>query len=201
MRMRRCVAIVVSMACGVGGSSCQTPRPAGDRPAPRAAVSSRRMADGNDWTTENLSVAISGSYCYADVDRNCRRYGRLYTWESARRGCQSLGSRWRLPTDDEWRELARRYDGVGDESADDGRSSYRALMFGGRAGFNARLGGGRTDGLYARLEAHGFYWTDSGADSAGATFYNFAHGGRALHRQASGEKLQAFSVRCIRRPA
>jgi hypothetical protein len=39
------------------------------------------MADGKEWTTENLNVEASPSYCYADAEQNCRRYGRLYTWE------------------------------------------------------------------------------------------------------------------------
>ena len=38
-------------------------------------------------------------------------------------------------------------------------------------GFDALLGGGRNadDGQYARLEAHGFYWSASEGDPGGAT--------------------------------
>ena len=43
------------------------------------------MADGKEWTTQNLNVATEGSFCYADAEVDCRRYGRLYTWESARK--------------------------------------------------------------------------------------------------------------------
>jgi uncharacterized protein (TIGR02145 family) len=64
------------------------------------------MADGKQWTVENLNVDTAGSYCYGDAPENCRRYGRLYTWESAPRACLSLGQGWRLPTDDEWRQWA-----------------------------------------------------------------------------------------------
>ena len=66
--------------------------------------SAKRMADGKQWTTHNLDVTSVPSYCYEDAELNCRRYGRLYTWESARRACESLGDGWRLPTDDEWRQ-------------------------------------------------------------------------------------------------
>ena len=66
-------------------------------------VSFKRMADGKQWTAYNLNVTATPSYCYDDAEANCRRYGRLYTWESARQACQSLGDGWRLPTDDEWR--------------------------------------------------------------------------------------------------
>ena len=161
--------------------------------------SSTRMADGKQWTTSNLDVKTVPSYCYDDAEQNCRRYGRLYTWESAQRGCQSLGDGWRLPTDDEWRQMAKRYGGVSEDSADGGTAAYKALSSGGISGFNAMLGGGRSDdGQYARLEAHGFYWTASESDPVSAVFYNFGHGGLALHRQGSGEKQRAFSVRCVR---
>ena len=159
----------------------------------------RRMADGKQWTTNNLSVETMPSYCYDNGEPNCRRYGRLYTWESARRACRFLGDGWRLPTDDEWRQLAKQYGGVSEASEDKGKTAYQALLAGGRSGFNAVLGGGRSeDGQYARLEAHGFYWSASEMDAATGWYYNFGRGGQALHRQNGGEKQRAFSVRCVR---
>ena len=170
-----------------------------DRKASGAMYSSKRMADGKQWMTHNLDVNTVPSYCYEDAELNCRRYGRLYTWESARRACQSLGDGWRLPADDEWRQMAKDYGGASEDSDDRGKAAYKALLAGGSSGFNALLGGGRSDdGQYARLEAHGFYWTASETDPAGGWFYNFGRGGQALHRQSGGEKQRAFSVRCVR---
>jgi uncharacterized protein (TIGR02145 family) len=161
--------------------------------------SSKRMADGKQWTTHNLDIDTVPSYCYEDAEQNCRRYGRLYTWESARQGCQSLGAGWRLPKDDEWRRMARVYGGVSEDSDDKGIAAYKALLAGGNSGFNALLGGGRSEeGRYERLEAHGFYWTASASDPGNGVFYNFGRGGLALHRQSSGERQRAFSVRCVR---
>src|SRR6185369_16950304 len=162
----RVVAIALGMALVSVGC-------AGSRPEP----SFRRMADGKEWTTANLNVGASASYCYDDAEPNCRLYGRLYTWESAQRVCQSLGDGWRLPTDDDWRQLAKRYGGVSDDSADKGEGAFTALMSGGTSGFNAVLGGNRSDGKYARLEAHGFYWTASDNDPASAPYYNFGQNG------------------------
>ena len=97
-----------------------------------------------------------------------------------------------------WRNLAKLYGGVSMDSDDKGKHAYKAILTGGRSGFNAILGGGRlSDGQYARLEAHGFYWTASETDPTSAWFYNFGKGGQALHRQSGGEKQRAFSVRCI----
>jgi uncharacterized protein (TIGR02145 family) len=94
--------------------------------------------------------------------------------------------------------MAKHYGGVHGDADDGGKAAYQALMMGGTSGFNAVLSGGRAgDGQYARLEAHGFYWTASESDAASAWFYNF---GRALflNRHNDGEKVRAFAVRCVR---
>jgi len=159
----------------------------------------KQMADGKRWTTHNLDIKVLHSYCYDDKELNCIRYGRMYTWESAREACQKLGSGWRLPTDEEWRNLSKRYGGVSADSEDRGKAAYAALLIGGESGFNAILGGGRSkDGEYGRLDAHGFYWTASEIDASQGWYYNFGKGGQALHRQDGGdEKTSAFSVRCV----
>ena len=103
----------------------------------------------DDRQSEHQRVA---PYCYADAETNCRRYGRLYIWESAQRVCQSFGAGWRLPTDDEWRQMARRYGGIGDDSVDQGRGAFNALLSGGMSGFNAVLGGNRSpNGQYRKV--------------------------------------------------
>ena len=193
----RIVAIALSIAFGSVGAG-STHRSTKDQNVADAIVSSRPMADGKEWTTTNLNVNVSPSYCYDDAEPNCRRYGRLYPWESAQRVCQSLGDGWRLPTDDEWRQMAKRYGGVSYDSADKGKAAFTALVSGGTSGFNAVLGGNRSDGHYARLEAHGFYWTASDNDPGSAPYYNFGKNGQAVHRQPQGEKQMAISVRCVR---
>ena len=173
------LAVAVSIAFGpvsaarFAGSSGKDQDPSG------AKYSFKRMADGKNWTTVNLNVDTDGSYCYEDSDLNCGRYGRLYTWDSAQRGCQSLGDGWQLPTNDEWRQLAKHHGGLREESADSGRAAYVALLTGGNSGFNALLGGSRVsdEEQYARLEAHGFYWTASDSGATTAWFYNFGKAG------------------------
>lgn len=185
--------VLLALVVGPGFLSAQPGK------APATITSSKRMADGKQWTTRNLDIATMPSYCYADEATNCRRYGRLYTWKSAHRACHALGDGWRLPTDAEWRQLARHYGGVSADSEEKGKAAYRALLAGATSGFNAVLGGGRSqDGEYARLDAHGFYWTATEMDPRSAWFYNFARGGQALHRQDGGEKQRAFSVRCVK---
>lgn len=186
----RTAVLLIALAIALSLLSAQQPKASG-------AVTSRRMADGKRWTTQNLNVTTAPSYCYENADGNCRQYGRLYTWKAAQRACQALGAGWRLPTDGEWRQLAKRYGGIREDSDDTGKTAFLALQAGGNSGFNALLGGGRSvDGQYARLEAHGFYWTASDSDPT-AYFYNFAKGSQSLNRQHGGEKPSAFSVRCV----
>ena len=113
----RAVVITLTIAFACVGASCS------DR-----SHSSRRMADGKYWTTDNLNVNTDPSFCFDDAEANCRRDGRLYTWESAQRACQSLRDGWRLPTNDEWRQLAKAYGGVRDDSDDSGGAAFKALL-------------------------------------------------------------------------
>lgn len=167
--------------------------------SPQPVPSARRMPDGKQWTTQNLNLNISPSFCYDASEANCRQYGRLYTWQSALSACRALGPGWRLPTNDEWHRLALHYGGVIADSPGGAKATFKALILGGPSGFDALLAGGRTyEGDYARLEAHGFYWTASEGQPGAAWFYNFGKGILSLNRHDSGEKQRAFSVRCIR---
>jgi uncharacterized protein (TIGR02145 family) len=202
--MRRVPFLLIGSAVVSVTLLAQMPSASLDRPAAQPLSSgtihsSKRMADGKQWTTQNLNVNTAQSYCYADAESNCRQYGRLYTWEAARRGCQLLGDGWRLPTDEEWRQMAKHYGALLEDSADGAKAAYRALVVGGTSGFSAMLGGSRvSDGRYERLDAHGFYWTASNSGSASAPFYNFGKGGQALSRHGQGAKHMAASVRCIK---
>ena len=163
------------------------------------SYSSKMMPDNKNWMTANLSINIPGSYAYDSSVQQRAQYGRLYTWKSAQEGCRLLGDGWRLPTIDEWRQLAAYYGGVPEDSNENRKKAYKTLLYGGSAGFNAVLGGGRDlEGKFARVDAHGFYWTATQNDSSTAPFCNFAKGSQALYFQTDGEKSRAFSVRCIK---
>src|SRR5689334_1656704 len=117
----RFAAIAISVSFGVIADS--------------GAIASKRMPDGKLWTSANLTIETPSSYCYDDSDQNCRRYGRLYTWDAAQQVCRSLGDGWHLPTLDEWRDLAKHYGGDHDDAADGGKAAYTALFTGGSSGF------------------------------------------------------------------
>ena len=149
--------------------------------------------------TTNLKVNLPDSYCYDNADENCEKYGRLYSWESAKEGCKTLGNGWHLPTTTEWRQIALLYKDTAQDSSAIRKAAYKELLLGGSSGFNAVLGGGReVEGKYARMEAHGFYWTSTEIDSSSAWNYNFAKGSQALYQQDGGDKKEAYSVRCVK---
>ncbi|MDQ3846097.1 MAG: DUF1566 domain-containing protein [Bacteroidota bacterium] len=159
----------------------------------------KRLRTNILWMTTNLKLTIPGSYYYNDSAKYGERYGRLYTWEAAQAGCALLGEEWRLPTKEEWQELGETFGTIGRDETNIGKRAYHPLLTGGNSQFNAVLGGGRNlDGSYARLEAHGFYWTATGNDHNTAWFANFAKGSQALYLQPDGEKGRAFSVRCVK---
>lgn len=158
----------------------------------------RLLKDNNLWMTDNLKLNVPGSFCYDNNVSNCEQYGRLYTWEAAQKVCAMLGEGWRLPANEDWQKLAGSYAAMANDSGDARKIAYQSLTKNGNAHFNAVLGGGRNpDGSYARLEAHGFYWTTT-QDSSNAWFANFGKGSQALYHQDGGEKARAFAVRCMK---
>jgi uncharacterized protein (TIGR02145 family) len=54
------------------------------------------------WMAENLNYDAKGSECYDENRDNCAKYGRLYSWETAKTACPSG---WHLPTKKEWDAL------------------------------------------------------------------------------------------------
>ena len=46
------------------------------------------------WFAQNLNYEVDGSVCPEGDNRNCEKYGRLYTWEAAQNACPEG---WLLP--------------------------------------------------------------------------------------------------------
>jgi uncharacterized protein (TIGR02145 family) len=92
------------------------------------------------WMAENLNYSTSsGSTCYDNLQENCTRYGKLYTWETAKTVCPAG---WHLPSRREWGDLAIAVDGTGEYGT------------GGEAGYNLK-------------SKDGWYQSGDGADGFG----------------------------------
>jgi len=169
---------------------------------PNGTAYSTKNFNGLTWTTQNLNYPIPGeSWCYEDDSANCEKYGRLYSWEGAKKACAALGPGWRLPTDGEWESLANAFGGYYDfeksEDVGDPMKAYKALMEGGNSGFSARLGGWRNSyGGFDGLGGYGYYWsaTESGSDYAWS--YGFYRDSGELGRYYD-LKSNGRSCRCV----
>lgn len=54
------------------------------------------------WMAENLKYKTDGSHCLLDKKANCKKYGRLYTWNEAMKVCPAG---WRVPDVRDWVHL------------------------------------------------------------------------------------------------
>ncbi|MDX1667067.1 MAG: FISUMP domain-containing protein, partial [Saprospiraceae bacterium] len=151
---------------------------------------------GLTWMAENLNFDVGEDCWFYDNDpENGEKYGRLYTWEAAKAACPPD---WRLPTDYNWRGLAKQFGGIDKDTSDDGRTAYKALIESGRSGFAAQLGGWRSyDGSFRGFGENGYYWSDTIKDADIVWFYNFHRHHGKLYRYM-GNKLFGNSCRCVK---
>ncbi|MDR0331266.1 MAG: fibrobacter succinogenes major paralogous domain-containing protein [Chitinispirillales bacterium] len=63
------------------------------------------------WMAENLNYKprADSSWCYDDRESNCKKYGRLYTWNAAKSVCPNG---WHLPLPTDWDSLMAAAGGV-----------------------------------------------------------------------------------------
>ena len=156
----------------------------------------RVEAGGVTWMAQNLDYEVDDSWCYDGKASNCSEFGRLYTWEAAGKACREVG--WRLPTDQEWREMARLFGGADDDAPDGGKAAYKALIEASNSGFHALLGGIRdSSGSFSYLGDGGYYWSATEGDADDAWFYYFSRGRGELNRRTYWNISNGLSCRCV----
>lgn len=155
---------------------------------------------GIEFLAYNVGFETPESWCYDNNHSTCAEYGRLYSWEAARKRACPAG--WHLPSEDEWLRLVTGYfDVTTERTLGDPKEPYTALT---KGSFGAKLGGSRTpSGKFIDLapldgNGDGMYWTSSscGADSASFIVFN-QHSGRVL-KDCDSARGWAMSVRCAR---
>ncbi len=168
-------------------------------------ASSDVMIDGRDkkiykivkignqtWMAENLNYAPeSGSYCYKNNDANCAKYGRLYTWASAKEACPTG---WHLPSHSEWLELFKAVGG----SAAAGRKLKTSNGWNGTDdyGFSALPSGfWEYTGHFSYEGSETYLWSSTPTDVY--AFVLRLNKGESVY-MASLYKTNAYSVRCLK---
>ena len=125
---------------------------------------------GKVWMAENLNFKSADSWCYDNSEQNCNEYGRLYSWNAARKACPSG---WRMASDSEWGSVA-------------GNSTSFGIK---TAGFrNAK-------GKFELLGKRADFWTADDAGDKGKYHYYSASAGSIDKNTYS--KKGGMSVRCV----
>ena len=149
------------------------------------------------WMAENLRYETASSYCYAEERANCAQYGKLYTWEDAKRACP-LG--WHLPSEAEWGTL---FYAVGGASVAGAILKSKEGWIKGGVGkdiflFSALPAGYRNEeGDYDLEGGFANFWSSTERDSRNAYFMSF-YFDRTDVKSGSNKKDYAFSVRCVK---
>ena len=157
---------------------------------------------GKTWMAENLNYDTpTGSWCYGDDRSNCGKYGRLYDWITAKKACPSG---WRLPTTQEWGNLAKAVGGSATAGkklkAESGWSDYRGRSGDGidSYGFSALPGGYRySGGKFGSVEFGGLWWTATEYGELKAVFKYMDYYDHNISEGASNQE-DSFSVRCVK---
>ncbi len=145
---------------------------------------------GNQWwMAENLNYYTSeGSWCYNNDSINCVKYGRLYTWETAKKVCPRG---WHVPSKEEFQILI-------DEIENGIHNAYEQLLLNGTSGFDAVLGGCFTESnTYYDINVNGYYWTSS-KDYLDHIWYLNLYSENNNAFFYFKKEMNALSVRCLK---
>ena len=112
------------------------------------------------WMAQNLNYEMNESACYEFSERNCRKYGRLYSWDAARFACPKG---WHLPDTTEWIEL---FENVGGSDIAGKMLKSKKVWEGDRKGidsygFSALPAGQKMTRGFWGLGIWGSFWTSS----------------------------------------
>ena len=169
------------------------------------------VTDNSQWT--NLST---GARCaYNNDNNNVATYGLLYNWHAVNDARGLAPSGWRVPTDEEWKELEM-YLGMSRSDAD--ATGWRGSPVGGKlkeadtahwnspnegatneSGFTALPGGYRLsiNGTFHDIGGRGYCWSSTEDSSASAWVRLLDYYNSGVYRDGY-YKHGGYSVRCVR---
>lgn len=156
------------------------------------------------WMAENLDYETDGSACPEGDNRNCEKYGRLYTWEAAQSICPEG---WLLPDSLDFAKLVVQAGGLsqaGDAlKATDGwfKKGNGSDAFGFKAlpaGYRGAVYEGE-GGAYDGIGGYAYFWSATETLDGFAYYLFLDFSSKAANLNAFG-KGDFRSVRCIKKP-
>ena len=113
LSMNRTFAILALLALSFAINACDSNSEIGTMTDSRDGQTYKTVKIGNQvWMAENLNFKTDSSWCFKDVESNCQKYGRLYSWNAARSACPAD---WHLPSKAEFETLFRAVGGTQDK--------------------------------------------------------------------------------------
>lgn len=153
------------------------------------------------WMAENLNFAGTdlATFCPDGDDRNCKKYGCLYTWEAALKACPEG---WQLPTrDDLMKMIAAAETSSGQPGAALKSTSGWFKKGNGTDAvhFNALPAGYKGD-KFDGIGGYAYFWASTtDADEPAFAHYLFLDFSSPVAEIKSFDKNSARSVRCIKK--
>ena len=146
------------------------------------------------WMAENLNYKSDTSWCFDKDKKNCRKYGRLYDWDTAMAVCPAG---WRLPARAEWDDLIGAAGGIlvagkalkATRPQWDGTDSF---------GFSALPveESYLRNGSFNSASIFGVWWSAADFGSSGAYRRNVRSEHEYVYEYLD-DKSYGFSVRCV----
>jgi len=129
------------------------------------------------WMAENLNYKTGTSWCYDNEDFNCKKFGRLYIWDTAKKACPSG---WHLPTRAEWKDLI--------ENGGNNNPEFSG-QFGGYRGCSE-------ENNCAFSESGEGYWWTATASSDEVKGWKITEGGS--EQETNFSPSNGLSIRCVK---
>lgn len=152
-----------------------------------------------EWMAQNLNFKDDEeSWCYGKKVANCKKYGRLYTWDAAASSCPTG---WRLPSAAEF-DILWSASGSKDEAGAKLKSKSGWKSGNGEDAFGfAALPGGfwvdDEDSGFTQEGSSAYFWSGSEVNETTANYVSLDGGSSAAAWQEI-DKYTGFSVRCVR---
>lgn len=193
--MSRIISIFVAILCFSANVNSQTTT---------ATITDKRdgqvyrtvVVGGKTWMAQNLNFVSRNSWCYMNVDQNCKKYGRLYSWFAVMNGQNKEKSQgvcmsgWHVPSVDDWTSITNQF------------KKSKDLYLGGSSHFDVLMAGCRFSNASFDFEQKAAtFWTstsDSVNTEFATSFYGYSDQKATPLKAYQSGKSYGLSLRCVK---